>query len=82
MKYIEQISALPCPDRIQALKEEMLAEPRFATIEQARIITKSYKQNEEKPRCIQRAHYGCGIAHIGKKRTQCKLSALITLNLK
>ena len=55
MKYIEQISALTCPDRIQALKEEMLAEPRFATIEQARIITKSYKQNEEKPRCIQRA---------------------------
>jgi len=55
MKYIAQISALTCPDRIQVLKEEMLAEPRFATIEQARIITKSYKQNEDKPRCIQRA---------------------------
>ena len=33
----------------------MLAEPRYASIEQARIITNTYKANEDKPRIIQRA---------------------------
>ena len=33
----------------------MLAEPRYASIEQARIITATYKANENKPRMIQRA---------------------------
>lgn len=55
MEYIEKITALTCPERIRTLKEEMLAEPRYATIEQARIITKSYQRTEDKPRCIQRA---------------------------
>ena len=41
--------------RIQELKEKMLAEPRFASIEQARIITEVYKENEGKPRILQRA---------------------------
>lgn len=52
---IEAISALPYSERVQALKEQMLAEPRFATIEQARIVTRSYQENEDSPRCIQRA---------------------------
>jgi pyruvate formate-lyase/glycerol dehydratase family glycyl radical enzyme len=52
---IKEIAALPCSSRIQALKEEMLAEPRYVTIEQARIITRSYQANEGEPRCIQRA---------------------------
>lgn len=52
---IEQISALPIPARIAALKEEMIAEPRYASIEQARIITESYRATEGQPRCIQRA---------------------------
>ena len=55
MNNKERIAALPLSQRIQALKEQMLAEPRFATIEQARIITKSYQRSEDKPRCIQRA---------------------------
>ena len=55
MEYIEKIATLTCPERIHTLKEEMLAEPRYATIEQARIITKTYQKNEDKPRCIQRA---------------------------
>lgn len=51
----KEIQALPSPARIAALKEEMLAEPRYASIEQARIVTRSYQENEDKPRCIQRA---------------------------
>lgn len=42
-------------ERISYLKEKMLSEPRYASIEQALIITDTYKQNEEKPRIIQRA---------------------------
>ena len=41
--------------RIKILREKMLAEPRYASIEQARIITKTYRVNEDKPRIIQRA---------------------------
>jgi formate C-acetyltransferase len=37
------------------LKEKMLNEERFVSIEQALIITKTYKENENKPRIIQRA---------------------------
>ena len=40
-KYISQIAALPVSARVERLKEEMLAEPRFVSIEQARIITRS-----------------------------------------
>lgn len=41
--------------RISRLKEKMLSEPRYASIEQAKIITDTYKLNENKPRMIQRA---------------------------
>ena len=39
----------------KVLKEKMLNEKRFVSIEQALIITKTYKENEDKPRIIQRA---------------------------
>lgn len=42
-------------ERIGILKEKMISQPRYASIEQAKIITDSYKQNEDKPRIIQRA---------------------------
>ena len=32
--------------RISILKEKMLNEPRYASIEQARIITRIYQENE------------------------------------
>ena len=35
--HIETIAALSRPERIAVLKEQMLAEPRYATIEQALI---------------------------------------------
>ena len=46
---------LQMTNRITVLKEKMLSEPRYASIEQALIITETYKYNEEKPRIIQRA---------------------------
>ena len=55
MDTFKIIGALPMSERIAVLKKEMLDEPRYATIEQARIITKSYRQTEGQPRCIQRA---------------------------
>ncbi|WP_305151838.1 formate C-acetyltransferase/glycerol dehydratase family glycyl radical enzyme [uncultured Dubosiella sp.] len=37
----------PLDSRIEVLKEKMLSAPRFASIEQARIITRIYQENEE-----------------------------------
>ena len=34
-------------ERIEILKKRMLEAPRYASIEQARIITRVYKENEE-----------------------------------
>ncbi len=51
----EQISRLSCSERIQKLKKEMLEEPRYASIEQACIITDSYQETEGEPSCIRRA---------------------------
>ena len=52
---IEQIRQLPGTDRVARLKEQMLSEPRYASIEQAQIVTESYQRTEGSPRCIQRA---------------------------
>lgn len=41
--------------RIKILKEKMLSQKRYASVEQALIITETYKQNEEKPVIIKRA---------------------------
>lgn len=41
--------------RIAILKEKMLSQPRYASIEQALIITKTYQENEDKPVIIKRA---------------------------
>lgn len=43
-------------ERIDVLKEKMLSEPRYASIEQAKIITDSYKEHENEPRIMQRAY--------------------------
>jgi formate C-acetyltransferase len=40
---------------ITNLKEKMLSEKRYASIEQALIITETYKENEDKPVIIKRA---------------------------
>ena len=36
--------------RIKDLKDKMLSEPRYASIEQALIITKTYQENEDDPK--------------------------------
>lgn len=41
--------------RIKNLKEKMLSDKRYASVEQALIITETYKQNEDKPIIIKRA---------------------------
>ncbi len=42
-------------ERIDILKDKMLAEPRYASNEQARIITRVYKENEDKSTVLKRA---------------------------
>ncbi len=42
-------------DRIDILKDKMLQQERYASIEQALIITKTYRENGEKPVIIVRA---------------------------
>ncbi|MEA4965955.1 MAG: formate C-acetyltransferase/glycerol dehydratase family glycyl radical enzyme [Oscillospiraceae bacterium] len=55
MEIREKILVLPQSDRVARLKERMLEEPRYASIEQARIITKSCRESEGDARCIRRA---------------------------
>lgn len=47
---------LKMTNRIKALKEAILSEPRYASIEQALIITQSYKEHEDKPTIVKRAY--------------------------
>lgn len=42
-------------DRIKALKKQMQSSPRYASIEQARIVTEVYKKNEDKSKIVKRA---------------------------
>jgi pyruvate formate-lyase/glycerol dehydratase family glycyl radical enzyme len=49
------MSELVMSRRIKNLKGTMLSEKRYASIEQAFIITETYKQNEDKPVIIKRA---------------------------
>ena len=42
-------------ERVETLKEKMLKEKRKASIEQAKIITRVYKENEDKSIVIKRA---------------------------
>lgn len=50
-----EISRLPRSLRIESLKNKMLDEPRYVSIEQAHIITEIYRQTEGEPACIRRA---------------------------
>ncbi|VDN48290.1 putative formate acetyltransferase 2 (pyruvate formate lyase II) [Petrocella atlantisensis] len=52
---ILEISKLKSTDRIKRLKEKTLNEPRYLSLEQAKIITECYQQNAHLPRILQRA---------------------------
>jgi len=56
MKAIkDKYPKLELTSRIEKLKMNMLDEPRFMSLEQARIITESYKENENDSKALQRA---------------------------
>ena len=52
---IDRIVHLPQAQRINVLKQKMLDEPRYISIEQARIITAVYQANPDQPVIIKRA---------------------------
>ena len=51
----DQYSILNYTARIKNLKENMINEPRFMSLEQARIITKCYKENDKDSKALKRA---------------------------
>ncbi len=53
--YLDRLDSIEPFGRIDKLRKHILHEPRYLSIEQAKIITRTYRQNEEKPRIIQRA---------------------------
>jgi formate C-acetyltransferase len=52
---IKSIRDLRSSQRVLTLKQRMLAEPRYLSVEQASIVTAYYRKNPDKPRNIQRA---------------------------
>ena len=42
--------------RIDLLKERMLSQPRYVSMEQAMIITRAYQKHEQEPVILKRAH--------------------------
>lgn len=50
-----KIDQLPLRLRVQKLKEEMFAEERFMSVEQAKIVTDAYRKNPGLPRNVLRA---------------------------
>ncbi len=55
MKYAGIIDDLNTVERINILKEKMLSEPRYMSVEQALLITEAYAENEGKAVSIKRA---------------------------
>ncbi len=53
--FLHEIETLDQTERIAGLKERMFKGPRYLSVEQAVIITESYKKNLNEPRIIQRA---------------------------
>ncbi len=56
MNNYTTISSLKMSNRIHVLKQKMLDEPRYMSIEQALLTTESYKQHENDSRILQRAY--------------------------
>lgn len=53
--FINRIKQIPVTERIERLKEQTLTEPRYLTVEQARIITRVYKEYSEESVAMKRA---------------------------
>lgn len=54
-ELITRLAAMEPTERIKYLKEKSIVKKRFASFEQARIITQSYKENESQPTAMKRA---------------------------
>lgn len=54
-RFVAEIDRLSSSTRIHALKDAMLREPRVISLDQARIITRVYSENEDEPVSIRRA---------------------------
>ena len=52
---LDRLNRTPQSLRIETLKQKMLDEPRFMSIEQARIITAVYQANPDQPVIMKRA---------------------------
>ena len=66
---------LEMTDRTETLKNSMLREERFISIEQARLITQSYKQNEGKTR----TNHTCGLVPGGTRPRE--VSEILNLSI-
>lgn len=53
--FINRVKQIPVTERIERLKEQTLTEPRYLTVEQARIITRVYKEYSEESVAMKRA---------------------------
>ena len=54
-EHRQLIADLSITDRIRSLKEATTSEERFMSVEQARLITETYRAHPDAPRVIQRA---------------------------
>ncbi len=55
MEMQERIQTLAVTDRILSLKEKTVSVPRYLSVDQARIITRIYRENEASPVSLKRA---------------------------
>ena len=55
-KFIERVKAIPVTERILKLRQETLDEPRYLTVEQAKLITQMYKEHSTESVPMKRAY--------------------------
>ena len=55
-EYIARVKDIKVTDRIRNLKQATLYEPRYLTVEQAKLITKAYKEHEKESVTMKRAY--------------------------
>ena len=54
-KFVEQVRQIPMTERIRKLREETLDEPRYLSVEQAKLITRAYREHSGESVAMKRA---------------------------
>lgn len=54
-RFLSELDSIQLSDTAKKLKDKMQNKPRYLSIEQARIVTQSYKKNEDKSVILKRA---------------------------